>query len=64
MPLGDVMAMTEHTSISTVMGYFQSGNMLNSAATTLLAGYDVPEVEVDDSSPVDWPLLNRTPIPR
>lgn len=58
-PLGDVMAMTEHTSISTVMGYFQSGNMLNSAATTLLAGYDVPEVEVDDSSPESGAHLPR-----
>jgi len=58
-PLGDVMAMTEHTSISTVMGYFQSGNMLNSAATTLLAGYDVPEVEVDDSSPESGSHLPR-----
>lgn len=42
-PLGDVMAMTEHTSVSTVMGYFQSGNLLNSSATTLLSGYVMPD---------------------
>lgn len=42
-PLGDVMAMTEHTSVSTVMGYFQSGNMLNSSATGLLSDYVVPD---------------------
>lgn len=36
-PLGEVMAMTEHRSISTVMGYFQSGSLLNSRAANLLA---------------------------
>lgn len=35
-PLGEVMAMTEHRSISTVMGYFQAGVLLESRATTLL----------------------------
>lgn len=35
-PLGDVMAMTEHRSVSTVMGYFQAGSLLDSRATTLL----------------------------
>jgi len=35
-PLGDVMAMTEHRSVSTVMGYFQSGSLLESKATLLL----------------------------
>ncbi len=34
--LGDVMAMTEHRSVSTVMGYFQSGSLLESKATRLL----------------------------
>lgn len=32
-PLGEVMAMTEHRSVTTVMGYFQAGSLLNSKAT-------------------------------
>lgn len=36
-PLGEVMAMTEHRSIATVMGYFQAGALLNSRAADLLA---------------------------
>lgn len=48
-PLGDVMAMTEHTSVSTVMGYFQSGNMLNSSATSLLSDYAVTDLDADDA---------------
>lgn len=35
-PLGEVMAMTEHRSVTTVMGYFQAGSLLSSRATTLL----------------------------
>jgi integrase len=35
-PLGEVMAMTEHRSVSTVMGYFQAGSLLSSRATSLL----------------------------
>ena len=35
-PLGEVMAMTEHRSVSTVMGYFQAGTLLSSRATQLL----------------------------
>ncbi len=35
-PLGEVMAMTEHRSVSTVMGYFQAGSLLGSRATQLL----------------------------
>lgn len=35
-PLGEVMAMTEHRSISTVMGYFQAGSLLDSRASQLL----------------------------
>jgi integrase len=35
-PLGEVMAMTEHRSVTTVMGYFQAGTLLNSKATHLL----------------------------
>jgi hypothetical protein len=34
--LGDVMAMTEHRTVSTVMGYFQAGSLLSSLATSLL----------------------------
>lgn len=36
-PLGDVMEMTEHTSVDTVMGYFQAGSLLNSRVTRLLS---------------------------
>jgi integrase len=36
-PLGEVMAMTEHRSVATVMGYFQAGSLLNSKATELLS---------------------------
>ncbi|BFT63543.1 tyrosine-type recombinase/integrase [Pseudomonas moorei] len=35
-PLGEVMAMTEHRSISTVMGYFQAGSLLGSRVSTLM----------------------------
>lgn len=35
-PLGEVMAMTEHRSVPTVMGYFQAGTLLNSRASALL----------------------------
>jgi integrase len=35
-PFGEVMAMTEHRSVSTVMGYFQAGVLLESAATMLI----------------------------
>ncbi|MNB65386.1 site-specific tyrosine recombinase XerD [compost metagenome] len=40
-PLGEVMAMTEHSSVSTVMGYFQAGSLLSSRATRLLDEEDV-----------------------
>jgi len=36
-PLGEVMAMTEHRSVSTVMGYFQAGSLLDSQASQLLS---------------------------
>ncbi|HBN8476938.1 TPA: tyrosine-type recombinase/integrase [Pseudomonas aeruginosa] len=36
-PLGEVMTMTEHRSVPTVMGYFQAGTLLGSRATRLLA---------------------------
>jgi integrase len=35
-PLGEVMAMTEHRGLGTVMGYFQAGTLLSSRATALL----------------------------
>lgn len=37
-PLGEVMAMTEHRSVSTVMGYFQAGSLLGSRASQLFTG--------------------------
>jgi integrase len=40
-PLGEVMAMTEHRSVGTVMGYFQAGSMLDSPASLLYP--DSPE---------------------
>jgi integrase len=36
-PLGEVMAMTEHRGVGTVMGYFQAGSLLTSRATDLLS---------------------------
>lgn len=44
-PLGEVMAMTEHRSVSTVMGYFQAGSLLNSSVTRLF-----PEPLLDDQN--------------
>jgi hypothetical protein len=35
-PLGEVMATTEHRGVSTVMGYFQTGSLVTSRASTLL----------------------------
>ena len=35
-PLGEVMAMTEHRSLGTVMGYFQAGTLLDSHSSNLL----------------------------
>jgi integrase len=35
-PMGEVMAMTEHRSVGTVMGYFQAGALLGSRASQLL----------------------------
>ncbi|WP_449103039.1 site-specific integrase [Pseudomonas extremaustralis] len=53
-PLGEVMAMTEHRSVTTVMGYFQAGALLESRASQLYgepppaeALSDKPEVEAD-----------------
>jgi len=46
-PLGEVMAMTEHRSVNTVMGYFQAGSLLGSQATRLLSTQKTPG---DDSA--------------
>lgn len=35
-PLGEVMALTEHRGVATVMGYFQAGALLESRGTDLL----------------------------
>jgi integrase len=43
-PLGEVMAMTEHRSISTVMGYFQAGSLLGSRVSALM-----PAITENDS---------------
>jgi integrase len=48
-PLGEVMAMTEHRSVSTVMGYFQAGSLLGSRAIQLLP--TVPGMEQCSSEP-------------
>jgi len=45
-PLGEVMAMTEHRSVTTVMGYFQAGSLLGSRASQLM-----PVAVVDDEYP-------------
>ena len=36
-PLGEVMALTEHRGVATVMGYFQAGTLLSSRGTDLLS---------------------------
>jgi integrase len=49
-PLGEVMAMTEHRSVATVMGYFQAGALLESQATMLLARASLQP----GGTPSDW----------
>lgn len=46
-PLGEVMAMTERRSVSSVMGYFQAGSLLSSLATEMFSypGTTEPEDE-------------------
>jgi integrase len=53
-PLGEVMAMTEHRSVGTVMGYFQAGTLLSSRATDLLSSAE--------SAP-DTTAVKRGPLP-
>ncbi|WP_434707129.1 tyrosine-type recombinase/integrase [Pseudomonas sp. R1-1] len=46
-PLGEVMAMTEHRSVGSVMGYFQAGSLLGSRATELIpAVAPTEEIEI------------------
>lgn len=53
-PLGEVMAMTEHRGVGTVMEYFQAGSLLTSRAVTLLApSHD--EVDTTSAPPGDTP---------
>jgi integrase len=49
-PLGEVMAMTEHRSVATVMGYFQAGSLLGSKATQLLPSSRVSDVLEDSDT--------------
>jgi hypothetical protein len=49
-PLGEVMAMTEHLSVVTVMGYFQAGSLLVSRSTELLMN---PLPPASDEGPLD-----------
>lgn len=42
-PLGEVMAMTEHRSVTIVMDYFQAGSLLNSRTTSLLPSPEEPK---------------------
>jgi integrase len=50
-PMGELMAMTEHRSVATVMGYFQSGALLNSRATLLLGPGILPsKLATDDAN--------------
>lgn len=53
-PLGEVMAMTEHRSVGTVMGYFQAGSLLGSRASQLLPVVtQFDEHSTDESHPPD-----------
>jgi len=58
-PLGEVMAMTEHRGVGTVMGYFQAGSLLTSRATDLLAA---PRKQNDPSLPPSAPRISDTPF--
>ncbi|WP_330509362.1 site-specific integrase [Pseudomonas putida] len=50
-PLGEVMAMTEHRSVNTVMGYFQAGTLLGSRASQLLTTEPSCETAPDNAPP-------------
>lgn len=51
-PLGEVMAMTEHRGVGTVMGYFQAGSLLRSRATNLFAPDNLDATPSADSDGV------------
>lgn len=51
-PLGEVMAMTEHRSVGTVMGYFQAGTLLSRRATDLLGRHTDNIVAIAPSAPL------------
>lgn len=52
-PLGEVMAMTEHRSVGTVMGYFQAGSLLASRASALELPGGVTQTEPLTGPPID-----------
>ena len=54
--LGEVMAMTEHRSVGTVMGYFQAGTLLSSRASAL----ELPGGTSERSTPLPPPLPPQT----
>lgn len=58
-PMGEVMAMTEHRSVGTVMGYFQAGALLDSRATTLLGN----SLSVPDSRTANDPAAATDDAP-
>lgn len=49
-PLGEVMAMTEHRSVTTVMGYFQAGALLDSRASQLLSSSLITNQRIIDEA--------------
>jgi len=55
-PLGEVMAMTEHRSVGTVMGYFQAGSLLASRASAL----ELPRGEEQGELPSVPPIETQT----
>lgn len=55
-PLGEVMAMTEHRSVTTVMGYFQAGSLLGSRASQLLPASPTTESLQPDDERADEDL--------
>ena len=48
--LGEVMAMTEHRSVGTVMGYFQAGTLLSSRASALKLPGAFDETRSEDAA--------------
>jgi len=46
------MAMTEHRSVSTVMGYFQVGSLLGSRASQLLSDPSIAAAQPDEAASV------------